>query len=92
MTTLTDTLSFDEWLPLEQQPRPVQEYVEQLLRTPPAATVTEVCGPRLTRLVRETWLLASAEVLRLRDYINPADHAACMALRGITLILRPRLA
>lgn len=89
MTRLTDTLDFDEQLPLSQQPGPVQQFLHQLLETPPTSCLTESCGGELTRPLCEEWRVGSAQVLRHAEYQHPATAAACLAKKNITLVLRP---
>ena len=87
-----DTLLFDEHLPLERQSQEVQQAAAGIMRDKaPSKVEQDDCGGEHLRPVREIWALAIAELLRVYEYHHAPNHAACYALRGMTLILRPRL-
>jgi hypothetical protein len=92
MIKLTNKLSYDEQQPYELQTPEVLRYLDHVMTTEPKQSQSDDCGNGLLRFVREVWDAgAEGELIRVHEYANPPQHAACFALRSQTFILRYRL-
>lgn len=94
MTALTDILSFDESVPMLLQPSAVNKVVFARMAEPPTAEQRESCcgdDHHHSRPIKQVWTLGDAEIVQVTEYACPPDSGAFMAIKSLSLTLRPRL-
>lgn len=83
MIKITDTLYYDPELPLYEQDKAVQEYVLQLMETPPVSEITEDCLGGFKRPIRREWRTETgARIIEDREYNEPAESAEFMGVNN----------